>query len=607
MTDLVLRIEEPECPAREFPVGEGTTIGRHPENGCVLEDAKVSGYHARIFKREDSSYVIEDCGSSNHTRVLDGPELQQGEQYVIAPGTRIKLGLTLIHVSSSSPVSKTKALHVVALESPVPTPSAPPPPAKDDDSRISESSEAPTPSVAIPVVEVDSESESSGKKTTAHRIVPAELGTHGKGQTTVKGPLMPSRVAPEGADAEPVESALPDVPLSSTNEDDERDNLTTVVSRPRSAEIEGSAGDLTDRSRTPGLSRDDLREQHSASAKTISRPATGTNDELTEHVARPDFDAMSDEATVFSGRGPSPTDGQSPAGRGSRDDGWGNGPNPEAQTVAGPQTDPELPTDLAGGTEPGSPPGQSDQHPAAHGDSTVSVPISRPDAGRGGSLEEEAALEDMAPRLVFVTPDFRRTVQITAVNFSIGRKRSSIPTDVDCSLDHPTVSSKHAAIKFNLRRFFVEDNGSKNGTFVNGRPLPIMAEREIGTEAHVKFGVVDVLFIVDLDTDLQPLDRSSHVGAADFLVRRRVIKSKQRDAAVRSSQSEGRHIGEYLLLAGLISVENWIEALRSVANEKAAKKNAGRSTVVVWRFVVALLILGTCAAGLVYWKMRGGF
>ena len=51
-------------------------------------------------------------------------------------------------------------------------------------------------------------------------------------------------------------------------------------------------------------------------------------------------------------------------------------------------------------------------------------------------------------------------------DLSIGRSAEN-----DVSLAHPTVSRHHAVVRRHDRRWFIEDRGSRNGTFVNGARL----------------------------------------------------------------------------------------------------------------------------------------
>jgi pSer/pThr/pTyr-binding forkhead associated (FHA) protein len=59
--------------SEELPLAsEALTIGRKADNHLVIEDAAVSGHHARIV-RVQAVYFIEDLGSTNGTMVNDKP------------------------------------------------------------------------------------------------------------------------------------------------------------------------------------------------------------------------------------------------------------------------------------------------------------------------------------------------------------------------------------------------------------------------------------------------------------------------------------------------------------------------------------------------------
>jgi transcriptional regulator with GAF, ATPase, and Fis domain len=70
-------------------------IGRAPSNELVLDDALVSGEHARIVSGVDG-FVLEDLGSTNGTWLLRGNEqlaLDEGQRSrALSPGDRIALG-----------------------------------------------------------------------------------------------------------------------------------------------------------------------------------------------------------------------------------------------------------------------------------------------------------------------------------------------------------------------------------------------------------------------------------------------------------------------------------------------------------------------------------
>ena len=71
MPKLILKFDErelQECAVGTHPV----SIGRLPDNMVVIDNAAVSGRHARVYK-EDHHYVLEDLKSTNGTFVNDKP------------------------------------------------------------------------------------------------------------------------------------------------------------------------------------------------------------------------------------------------------------------------------------------------------------------------------------------------------------------------------------------------------------------------------------------------------------------------------------------------------------------------------------------------------
>jgi pSer/pThr/pTyr-binding forkhead associated (FHA) protein len=48
--------------------------------------------------------------------------------------------------------------------------------------------------------------------------------------------------------------------------------------------------------------------------------------------------------------------------------------------------------------------------------------------------------------------------------------------DADVQLNDPTVSGKHASLRYKDGKFYLVDLDSSNGTFLNGKPEPIARE-----------------------------------------------------------------------------------------------------------------------------------
>jgi pSer/pThr/pTyr-binding forkhead associated (FHA) protein len=110
MTGWILNVVEPGGTARQVPATDGLTIGRAPDNGLVLKDAKVSGKHAKITA-SGGGVFIEDLGSANKTIVDGGPTLDAGQKFELQDGQTIKIGLTVLNVRAPVPaVEKTELI-----------------------------------------------------------------------------------------------------------------------------------------------------------------------------------------------------------------------------------------------------------------------------------------------------------------------------------------------------------------------------------------------------------------------------------------------------------------------------------------------------------------
>lgn len=77
-----------------IPIHGEVTIGRKNNNMLVLDDVYVSGYHARVFIR-NNEYVLEDLGSTNGT-VLNDQSIS-GKVY-LHNGDEIRIGSTIFKV-----------------------------------------------------------------------------------------------------------------------------------------------------------------------------------------------------------------------------------------------------------------------------------------------------------------------------------------------------------------------------------------------------------------------------------------------------------------------------------------------------------------------------
>src|SRR5881398_379701 len=92
------------------------------------------------------------------------------------------------------------------------------------------------------------------------------------------------------------------------------------------------------------------------------------------------------------------------------------------------------------------------------------------------------------PTLVFVQGNEQRTINLDHSPFSVGRK-----VDKDLVIADPRVSRDHALIAAENGEFFVIDQGSKHGTFVNGERIQ---RKNLERNDRVEFGVRDVSYVI---------------------------------------------------------------------------------------------------------------
>lgn len=108
------------------------------------------------------------------------------------------------------------------------------------------------------------------------------------------------------------------------------------------------------------------------------------------------------------------------------------------------------------------------------------------------------------PSLIFVHGNEQRTLYLDHSPFSIGRKMEK-----DLAITDPRVSRDHALIVSESGKFYVEDQGSKHGTFVNGER--IQQRTVLERNDRLEFGARDTIYAV-----FHPQQRTTNT-ARDFL------------------------------------------------------------------------------------------
>src|SRR6478609_3998757 len=105
----------------------------------------------------------------------------------------------------------------------------------------------------------------------------------------------------------------------------------------------------------------------------------------------------------------------------------------------------------------------------------ISGPVSDPGSG-------------VFPSLIYVQGNEQRSIVMNRTPFSVGRK-----VDKDLVIPDPRVSRDHALIVAENGDFFVVDQGSKHGTYVNGERVQ---RQRLQRNDRVEFGVRDVAYVI---------------------------------------------------------------------------------------------------------------
>src|SRR5438067_527269 len=112
------------------------------------------------------------------------------------------------------------------------------------------------------------------------------------------------------------------------------------------------------------------------------------------------------------------------------------------------------------------------------------------------------------PSLVFIMGEERRSFVLQSPAFSIGRK-----ADKDLTLLNPRVSRDHAMIVREGDGYFLQDQDSKHGTYVNGER--VVKRQKLQPNDRIEFGVRGeghLLFSPDAEASTSARDFLSRIG-----------------------------------------------------------------------------------------------
>jgi len=127
--------------------------------------------------------------------------------------------------------------------------------------------------------------------------------------------------------------------------------------------------------------------------------------------------------------------------------------------------------------------------------------------------QSQSSASGVYPALVFVQGSEQKNIVLNRSPFTVGRK-----VDKDLVIADPRVSRDHAQIMKDGLDFFIEDLGSKHGTFVNGERIQ---RQKLERGDRLEFGARDSAYIL-----FNPASQTSNT-ARDFLSQISGIQIKQ--------------------------------------------------------------------------------
>jgi predicted component of type VI protein secretion system len=124
----------------------------------------------------------------------------------------------------------------------------------------------------------------------------------------------------------------------------------------------------------------------------------------------------------------------------------------------------------------------------------------------------------MSKLVLFLADGTTLDIKLDRERLMIGRR-----PDNDVCLPYPAVSGEHAAIVTILDDSFLEDQGSTNGTLVNGRPV---TKHFLRDRDQIDIGRQRLVYVVDEDVRLEP-SRTGFARSADRVPGERVEEAKK--------------------------------------------------------------------------------
>jgi pSer/pThr/pTyr-binding forkhead associated (FHA) protein len=181
------------------------------------------------------------------------------------------------------------------------------------------------------------------------------------------------------------------------------------------------------------------------------------------------------------------------------------------------------------------------------------------------------------PRVLIAMRDRCTAVELRTTRATLGR----LPR-CDVTVEHPSVSARHAELSWEGGEWLLRDLASTNGTRLGIHR--VVHARPVRNGAHIILGSVDLMFVVDGE-DVPNAD-----VVLEALARERRLSAAQVREAREALAAGGEQLGEILVRRGWLSPGEWSEA----AGGSGVAPRPGRRPLVWWTLAV-LAALGAAA------------
>ena len=190
---------------------------------------------------------------------------------------------------------------------------------------------------------------------------------------------------------------------------------------------------------------------------------------------------------------------------------------------------------------------------------------------------QPVALPPHLPRLLVVQGGRVKTVEVTAPRVTIGRAGRC-----EVHIEDPSVSARHAELRWDGSSWLLRDLASTNGTRVGLHK--VTRARPVGNNDHLILGQVDMLFVVEGGPQLDPEAALATLESDGRLGRAQARQAREELAAGKGS------LGEILVRNGWLSPGQWSEA---ASDSTVAQRPFARAPL--WWIGAALAALAALA------------